>query len=115
MQPDVEGRQALEDHREQEGAQTYPSLETRVHGENTPPAIDRPPDPETAHRESGHERREDRAHGKDRIAKQQMEHASPRHFVEQTARAGQETEGQDDGTPDPDEESGRENRYGSTK
>jgi len=102
-----------DDHREQDRAQANPRLETRVHGEDTPPAIDIPPDPETAHRKSGHERREDCAHGEDRIAEQQMEHAGPRYFVEQTADAGQEAEDQDDATPDPEEESGRDNRHGS--
>src|SRR6267378_76211 len=42
-----------------------------------------------------------------------MEHAGPRHFVEQPAHAGQETEGQDDVTPDSEEESGRDNRHDS--
>ena len=42
-----------------------------------------------------------------------MEHAGPRHFVEQAADAGQEAEGQDDAAPGSDEESGRDNRHGS--
>ena len=96
--------------------QTHHRLTLRFdEARHTPPAIDISPDPETAHRESGHERRENRAHRKDRIAEQQMEHARPHHFVEQPADAGQETDGQDDATPDPDEESRRENRHGSTK
>src|SRR5262249_17806178 len=97
---------------QQKGAETDPSLESGVDGEHTSPAIDDSSDPEAAQREPGHERSEDRADGQDRIAEQEVEHAGPRHFIEEAADTREKAEDQHATTEDS-ARSGRHHRHGS--
>ena len=115
MQPDIERGQRLEDHREEDGAEPDPELESRVGGQNPAPAVDGSPDPEAAQRKAGHERRKHGADGQDRVAEQQMKHAGPHDFVEEAARAGEKTQSQHDARPHPADGSGRGNRHGSIR
>src|SRR5262245_60676443 len=112
MQPDVERRQSLERYGKEKGAEPDPGLEARVDRQHTAPAIDESPDPETAQREPGHERSEDRADGQDRIAEQEVKHAGPRHFIEEAADTGEKAE-DEHATTEDSARSGRDHRHGS--
>ena len=100
MQPDVHRRQRQEDHRQQDGAHANGRLEPGVEGEAGRAAVDVSAAQETAQGQSGHERRQHRAHGEDRVAEQQVQHPRPGHFVEQAADPGHEEQPQHQAAPE---------------
>src|SRR5215468_4745833 len=99
MQPDVQGRDALQRERQKYRAETKAQFQTSIDTEHLWPAVDASATPPAAQCQAGHEGSQDRTRGQDRIPEQQMQHPYPGHFVKQAADAGDTKEPTDHTLP----------------